>query len=93
VGRTTVVLDDEDMRGLERLALTEGRPVDDLVREAIHNYVAQRIARNPEWRAQFDALIARIQSHIPTGMTPDEIEADARAALAEVREARRARDR
>jgi len=87
------VLDDDDIRELERLALQEGRRVEDLVREAVHNFVAERIARDPEWRARFDTLIARIQSRLPAGISPEEIEADARAALAEVREARRARDR
>lgn len=48
---------------------------------------------SPEWQQRFDEVVARIQSHIPLDLSPDEIEAEVRAAREEVRQERRARRR
>jgi hypothetical protein len=87
--RTTVDLDEEQFRELERLALREAEPVQVLVRRAVDRYLA---ARSDDWGARFDALVARVQERIPDDLTPDDIEADITAARAEVR-AERARRR
>jgi hypothetical protein len=53
-------------------------------------------SRDPEfgdrkdWGERFDALVARIQQRIPSGVTPEEIEADITAAREEVRQIHRA---
>jgi hypothetical protein len=85
------VLDEDTFRNLERVAAAEHRPIDDVVRDAVRSYLAQRTVTDDEWRARFEALVERIQSRIPPDVTPEQIEADVAAAVAEVRQARRAR--
>lgn len=89
--RTTVALEERDLRSLERLAEREGRSVEDLVAFAVRDYIARRAMDDGGWQQRWDALIERIQSRIPTDVTPEEIEADIREARREVREERRAR--
>jgi hypothetical protein len=87
-----VVLADGDLRALERLAAVEGSTIERLVQQAVRDYLARYAEPDPDWQRRFDDLIARIQNRIPPEIGPEEIEADVNAALAEVREERRARD-
>src|SRR5690349_4813186 len=88
--RRTIELDDEQARALERVAAEEQRSVDELIRQAVGGYLAQRHHDRSDWGRRFDALVARIQSRIPPDTTPEEIEADITAARAEVRAERAA---
>ncbi len=82
---------ERDLRSLEQIAATEGATVEDLVQQAIHNFLVTRAEPDPAWQRRFDEVSARIQARIPPAITPEEVEADVRAACAEVREAQRAR--
>jgi hypothetical protein len=92
VAGVNVVLTDGDLRALERLAATEGSTIENLVQQAVHDFLARHAGPDPDWQRRFDDLITRIQSRIPPEIGPDEIEADVNAAIAEVRAERRARD-
>lgn len=87
----TIELDDAQIRVLERLAAEECRSVDELIRRAVEDYLAHRGHDWSDWGDRFDALVAQVQTHLPPGLTPEEIEADLTAARAEVRAARAAR--
>jgi hypothetical protein len=93
VGQIRLVLEDHDLRALERAAASEGVSVEDVAQRVIHDYLVAHTAPDPEWQRRFDELITRIQSRISPEITPEEIEADVSATIAEVREARRARGR
>jgi ribbon-helix-helix CopG family protein len=82
---TTVELEDEQLRELERLAAHQSAPVDELVRRAVDQYLA---AQSKSWGARFDALVVSVQARLPDDLTPDDIEADITTARSEVRAAR-----
>lgn len=88
----TIAFNEEDLEILERVAAREGRSIDEIVREAVHNLMAGRAPDDAEWRSRFDDVVTRIQRRIPDAVTSEEIEADARVARKEVRELRRARN-
>ena len=90
-GQSTITIEEQDFRSLERIAEREGRSVEELVAIAVRDYIARRTMADGEWRARWDALIERIHSRIPEELTPEEIEIDIREARREVREERRAR--
>ena len=81
----TIELDEEQVRELERLAAKDRQTVDELVREAVNGYLAQRGRDWTDWNRRFNALVARFREGVPPGITPEEIEADITAARAEVR--------
>jgi hypothetical protein len=87
----TIEFDEDLIRALERAATVEGRSVDELIRQAVEGYLAQRERDWSSWDDRFTALVARIQANLPPGMTSEEIEADISAARAEVRAAHAAR--
>jgi hypothetical protein len=93
VEQLTLELEEHDLRALKRAAANEGATIEEVAQRAIHEYLATRVAPDPEWQRRFDEIIARIQSRIPPEITPEEIEADVSAARAEVREAQRASGR
>jgi len=86
----------------ERAAKEEFHP-DPEALERLDALIAQPRARqvedlpekrpDPEWQKRFEDVVARLQSHIPADMTVEEIEAEVRAAQAELRAERLARDR
>ena len=82
-------MESRDLRLLERIAARDGRTVDDLVSQAVHDYLA-RHANGDGWRGRFDHLLERIQSRRPPDISTEEIEADITAARNEVRQIRRA---
>ena len=83
--RTNIYLDDDQIRALKHLAAEERQTVAVLVRRAVDEYLASRFRDSADWGERFDALVARIQSRIPAGVTPEQIEADITAAHEEVR--------
>jgi predicted transcriptional regulator len=88
--RTTITLDDDQLRALEQLAATRRQTVDTLVHDAIDAYLQERVEDHAGWRDEFGRLLADVASRIPPSITPEEIEADITAAREEVRQARRA---
>ena len=78
-------LTDEQLRQLEQLAAKNHRSVEEMVQIAVGDYIARRTVDWDEWGRQFDALVADVQAHMPPDVTPEEIEADITAAVAEVR--------
>ena len=88
--RTNIYLDEDQLRSLKHLAAEDERRVAELVREAIDDYLARRLADDAAWRERFDRLVERVRARVPAGISPDEIEADITAARDEVRQAHRA---
>ncbi|MCL4508319.1 MAG: ribbon-helix-helix protein, CopG family [Chloroflexi bacterium] len=89
--RTNIYLDEDQLRALKYLAAEERQSLADLVRRAVNDYLAKRLAGDTEWRQHFDRLIERIHGRTPEDVTPEEIESDITAAREEVRQAHRAR--
>jgi len=79
---TTVELDDDQLRELERLAAQVSTPVDELVRQAVRHYL---LAQEGTWGARFDALSEKVRAGLPPGVSSDDIEADISAAADEAR--------
>lgn len=88
--RTNIYLDDEQLRALKHLAADEHQSLAVLVRRAVDEFLARRFKDGTDWSGRFDALVQRIQSRIPHGVTPGEIEADITEAREEVRQVHRA---
>lgn len=89
--RTNIYLDDGQLRVLKHLAAEERQSVADLVRRAVDDYLAKRLADDAAWRHELDRLIERVRSRIPRDTTPDEIESDIAKAREEVKQVRSAR--
>ncbi|MCC7104934.1 MAG: ribbon-helix-helix protein, CopG family, partial [Chloroflexi bacterium] len=87
----TIELDELRLRALEQFAAAERRSVEDLVRQAIDNYLAQRERDRPELRARLESVVAAFREGVPPDATPEEIEAEITAARAEYRAERTAR--
>lgn len=92
--RTNIYLDEDQLRALRRRAADEGKSVATVVRQAVDQYLGELRETDEAWRRSFAQLTERMQSRVPAGVPPEEIEADITAARAEVRRAHRAaRDR
>ncbi len=91
--RTNIYLDDDQLRALKHLAAEERQSVADLVRRAVDDYLARRLADDTEWRQRFDQLMDRVRSRVSEDVMPEEIEADITEAREEVRQLHRARRR
>ena len=89
--RTNIYLDDDQLSALKHLAVEEQQSLAVLVRRAVDQYLAHRFGERGDWGERFDALIHRIQSRIPTELTPEQIEADISEARAEARATRQVR--
>ena len=90
--RTNIYLDERQLDGLRRVAEHRGRPVAELVREAVDTWLdAQgvRVVPEDEWQRRFDGLLTRRRELAHA--RPPRPEAVERDAVAAVREARRAR--
>ncbi|MEA2639393.1 MAG: hypothetical protein QOF51_787 [Chloroflexota bacterium] len=88
--RTNIYLDDDQLCALKHLAVEEQQSLAVLVRQAVDEYLARRFGDPAAWNERFDTLIQRIQSRMPSEVTPEEIEADITVAREEVRQAHRA---
>ena len=78
-----IELPDDQVQELERLATDERRTVDELVQQAVGDYLARRRRDWSDWGRRWDALVADIQSRMPPDVTPEEIEADITANFQE----------
>lgn len=79
----TIQLPDEQARELEQLAAHEHRSVDLLVQFAVGDYLARRHQDWSDWSRRWNELTAEIQSRMPPGITPQQIEADITANFEE----------
>jgi len=99
--RTNIYLDENLDRLIRYLAIEQGRSFTDIVREALNDYAKgqgfpspSRVRaplesmRDPQWRHEFQESIERLRAGVPKDMTPEEIEAEIDAAVAEVRRER-----
>jgi Arc/MetJ-type ribon-helix-helix transcriptional regulator len=95
--RTNIYLDDHQLDGLRRLAERRGRPVAELVREALDAWLDSQGVRavpEDEWQRRFDDLLARRRGRARTRpVKPETVERDVLTAVREVRRARAARRR
>jgi len=98
--RTSIYLEEEELKLLKHLAVEEEASLAELVRRAIRWYLATAVGRarpapralsDQEWSRRLDKLLAAIRARLPA-VPPEEIEADITAAREEVRGARRQRD-
>lgn len=87
--RTNIYLDEDQLRALKHLAVEEQQSVALLVRRAVDEFLSRQFAERTDWGDRFDALVQRIRSRVPTGLTADVIEMDITAARDEVRKAHR----
>jgi Arc/MetJ-type ribon-helix-helix transcriptional regulator len=88
VATTTITLPDDQLEQLQQHALSSGRSLDEVVREAVDIYLAQ-LAESaasranepspdpsvPEWQASWRVARDGMRVHIPPAMSPDEAEA------------------
>lgn len=97
VRRTNIYLPDEQLDLLRRVSESQGRPVAELVRDAVDSWLtAQGVRAIPqdEWAARFDALMARRRTIAERErFSEDDVLRDVNAAVREVRRARPARRR
>lgn len=97
IRRTNVYLSDEQLDTLRRVGALRGRPVAELVREAVDSWLAAQGVRTipaDEWERRFDALLERRRS-LAEAKVFDEaaVERDVMEAVRQVRKARAARRR
>ena len=90
--RMTVELEAHDMSAREDLAAHDGRTVNELVTIAVSDYIDRRPMDDSEWKKRWDTVIADLRSSVLDDVNVEEIEAEVRAARAEYREQRRARN-
>jgi hypothetical protein len=104
--RTNIYLDEDQLRLLRHLAVEQDRSFTAIVREALDDYLDRRglstaprlqaprlETPNAAWRARLDDVLERLRAHIPSDLSPEEIESEIRAARQEVRQERAARPR
>lgn len=95
--RTNIYLPDQQLDLLRRVSENRGRPVAELVRDAVDSWLAaQGIRAIPpdEWQARFDALLDRRGKIAERGGFSEEaVVRDVNAAVREVRRTRTARRR
>ena len=104
--RTNVYLDEEQDRLLRDLSAQEGRPLTEIVREALGEYLERRGIRSSsraagpqrsipddEWGDRFQAVLKRIREGMRPGTSAEEIEAEITTAWEEVRRENTARRR
>jgi hypothetical protein len=98
--RTSIYLEEEELKLLKHLAVEEEASLAELVRRAVRWYLATaagrirpapRVLSDQEWSKRLDELLAAIRSRLPA-VLPEKIEADITIAREEAREARRQRD-
>jgi predicted DNA-binding protein len=95
--RTNIYLDERELAGLRAVSRNTGRPVAALVREAVDAWLDQHgvveVAED-EWSRRFRALLDR-RGRLAAAerWSPEAVDADVLAAVAEVRSSRAARRR
>lgn len=89
VQRTNIYLDEDQLRLLKHLAAEDQKPVADLVRRAVDEFLRTRLDNDMTWQNDMAALIERVRRRLPSAIEPDEIERDIREARRDVRTAHR----
>ena len=97
--RTSIYLEEEELKLLKHLAVEEEASLAELLRRAVRWYLATagRVRPAPqalsdqEWDRRLDGLLAAIRARLPA-VPPEEIEAEITVAREEVRGARQQRD-
>ena len=87
--RTNIYLDEDQLRLLKHLAAEENKPVADLVRQAVDQFLRSRLEDDVTWQNDMTALVERVRSRVSPEIDPDEIERDIREARHDVRATRR----
>ena len=87
--RTNIYLGEDQLRLLKHLAAEENKPVADLVRQAVEQFLRTRLENDVMWQNDMTALIERVRNRVSPVIDPDEIERDIREARHDVRAARR----
>lgn len=98
---TTVTLPSDQLAQLKLLALKTRRSLDEVIRDAVTEYLAQlpdsdvlRVTEpppgppDPEWRADMQERLARIHAGVLADLTPEEIEHEITLASEEARQER-----
>ncbi|ADG07565.1 ribbon-helix-helix domain-containing protein [Kyrpidia tusciae] len=86
--RTNIYLSQDQLRLLKHLAAAENKSVSDLVRQAVDEFLRERLKESSNWQAEMDALVKRVRSRVGQDISEEGIEGDVRAAKKEAREAR-----
>ena len=87
--RTNIYLDEDQLQLLKHLAAEENKPVADLVRQAVDQFLRNRLENAVTWQSDMAALIERVRSRVSLAIDPDEIESDIREARQDARAAQR----
>jgi hypothetical protein len=95
--RTNIYLDDADLQALRSVGDMQNRPVAELVREAVAEWLekhgVQRVG-DDEWQRRLGELLDERRAIAKAAdWDPDEVDRDVFEAIREVREARAARRR
>ena|SRR5947208_7881894 len=94
VERMQILLPERERRLLRQVAKQSGRPVAELVREAIEAWLEAHGVReidDDEWQQRFSALLEKGRGRArELGVSEEDVEADVAAATAEVKARRRA---
>lgn len=87
----TINVQQSTFEAIKQIAERSGSDVAATVERALEQFIAAQELSDEEYRDAWDRLLADIRSHIPKGLSPDEIEADIDAAIDEVRAERLSR--
>ena len=87
--RTNIYLDEDQLRLLKHLAAEDNKPMADLVRQVVEQFLRIRLENRGIWQNDMTALIERVRSRMSPAIDPDKIEREIREARHEVRAARR----
>lgn len=86
--RTNIYLDEDQLRLFKYFAAEENKPVADLVRQAVDQFLRSRLGDDVMWQNDMTALIERVRNRVSPAIDPDEIDRDIREARHDVRTAR-----
>ena len=79
--RTNIYLDEDQLRLLKHLAAEKNKPVADLVRQAVDQFLRSRLENDVTWQGDMTALIERVRSRVSPAIDRDEIERDIRSPI------------
>ena len=82
---TTIHLDRDLAERLERLARATDRGPEEVVRDAVDEYLARHAIDDAEWHAQLTAVVARLRAGVPRDEAPEAIEREITKAREEAR--------
>ena len=89
----SVNLPAETYEALKKSATAKGCTPDALAQSVLEAHLADGELTEAEYQRQWDDLLQRVRSRVPSELTAEEIEADVKAATDEVRDERIARGR